>query len=939
LASLGKILSTLFFTVYICNTAFSQFVDFGRNKVQYNDFDWYVLNTEHFQIYYYQEARELAEQGAYFAEESYKYLQQKFKHSLTDTIPLIFYTTPSHFKETNTTPGLIPDGVGGFFEFIKGRVVIPYDGSLGNFKHVIRHELTHVFMTSKAVSTQKIHGELSERLPSLWFTEGLAEYCSTDWDMQAEMVLKDAIINGNAGGLSDWESFYGTFFMYKLGQRACMYIADKYGEQKLLEIVDNIWLYDNFENVFEYTLGIDYAGFDKDFLYSLKKYYFPILKNCDDPSQVSSNIFSDGFSHKPAFSKQGNKEEIYFIGNRMGYTSIFRINLSNKNKVELVIEGESSDLYEQFHYFRTGLDISKNGYIAFSAQKGAADALFVYDTKNKTLKENYTFKGIVGISAPSWSKDSKRIVFSGMEFSGKSDLYIFEPETNNLRRLTNDYYDDADPCFSPDGRYIVFSSDRTSFGDKNIHNLFIYDLETNKINYLTHGEHNDVSPNFSEDGKRIVYASESNNTSNIWVMEFDTILIKCRTKRITNFTTAGFDPKWCGNDRIVFSNYEKGMMTIRMIDKIFPEKDSVINRIDIVANYTENQWSQGKISGDNKQQKIKYNKRFSFDVATTDIVADPVFGTFAGGALSLSDILGNEKYYFLIYNNASYDVDFWKSFNIAISKISLEKRLNYAYGVFHLSGRRYDLRESDYSYFERIYGGYASFSYPLSTFKRIEITTNLSESEKDVDFLDNRRSLLLSNSISFVRDNSLWWYTGPIDGERFNLTLGYTTDLENSNENFYSVLLDYRKYFRISKFVSLAARGQFFMNDGKYARRYFMGGSWSLRGWSWLSMRGTKLWQTNAELRFPLLDLLALRFPLGINLEFPAIRGAIFFDAGNTWDNSDNYYETKGSIGAGLRINILRFLVLRYDIGKRIENNFTKLQGSLFQQFFFGWDF
>ena len=115
--------STIFLVLIIYFISFentkSQFVNFGRNKVQYSDFEWNILQTEHFQIYFYKEARELAEIGANYAEESYTILQQKFNHSLGDTVPIIFYSSPLHFKQTNTTPGFIPDGVGGFFEFIK----------------------------------------------------------------------------------------------------------------------------------------------------------------------------------------------------------------------------------------------------------------------------------------------------------------------------------------------------------------------------------------------------------------------------------------------------------------------------------------------------------------------------------------------------------------------------------------------------------------------------------------------------------------------------------------------------------------------------------------------------------------------------------------------------------------------------------------------------
>lgn len=932
----NNILKILIFTILITVPAGAQFVDFGRNKVQYSDFDWKVLSTEHFQIFYYSEEKELAEQGAYFAEESYKYLQQKFRHSLVDTVPLIFYSSPMHFKQTNTTPGIIPEGVGGFFEFIKGRVVIPYDGSLFNFKHVIRHELTHVFMTSKVYNVIKTHGKITDYSPPLWFTEGLAEFCSSTWDAQAEMVIKDAVLNGYMVGLNNWEYVYGSYFMYKLGQRALMYISEKYGDEKILELIDNMWMDDNFETVMKYTIGKEYPDFDKDFLYYLKKKYFPQLTEFDNPSQVSENIYSGGFAHKPTYFRTGNKEEIFFIGNNIGYTSIFSLRISDTVNTSVIIKGETSDEHESFHYFRTGIDISKEGLLAFVTQKGSADALYIYDLKSEKMVSDFSFKKITGIGAPAWSRDSRYIAFSGMEFSGKSDLYVFDVKEEKLTRLTNDYFDDNDPCFSPDGNYIIFSSDRSSEIDKNVYNLFSYEISSNKITQLTDSKSVLSAPNFSEDG-RLIFSSDLDGVQNIWII--DSVFSSPAMKRITNFTTGAFDAKWCGKDRIVFSTYENGMITIKIIDNV-NDKIAKSNKSEEIRNSV---FFSGrplkKISTPAVFKNPKYQKRFSFDIATTSIVTDPVFGSFAGGALSLSDMLGNERYYLLLYNNSNYQTEFWKSFNIAISKISLEKRLNYAYGIYHLSGLRYDLSESDFAYFERLYGGYLSFSYPFSYFRRIETNTNLSSSQKDIDFINNRRSLLLSNSISYVKDNSLWWYTGPIDGERLNLTLGYTTDIQNSNENYFSFMFDYRKYLRLSRFSSLALRGQYFMNQGSFARRYFMGGSWSLRGWPWISMRGTKLWQTNAELRFPFLDEIDIRFPFGLDMSFPQIRGALFFDAGNCWDTKDNYDITKGSLGAGIRMNIFGIIVLRYDLGKRIEQNFTKLQSNLFHQVFFGWDF
>jgi len=96
------------------------------------------------------------------------------------------------------------------------------------------------------------------------------------------------------------------------------------------------------------------------------------------------------------------------------------------------------------------------------------------------------------------------------------------------------------------------------------------------------------------------------------------------------------------------------------------------------------------------------------------------------------------------------------------------------------------------------------------------------------------------------------------------------------------------------------------------------------------------LWLVSQELRFPFIDQFAIRFPFG-GLSFWSIRGALFVDAGGAWDTV--YRETLGSVGGGIRLNLAGVLVLRYDIGKRIEQNLSRFQDGLFHQFFFGWDF
>lgn len=215
---------------------------FGRNKIQYDNFEWNVLRTDHFDVYYYPEMRELAENGAAFAEEIYAELENRFEFSLNHRVPLIFYSTNLHFKQTNTTSGFIPDGVGGFFEFLKGRVVIPANGNLHRFRRVIRHELVHVFTFNKFTRVFRDYRKPIDRFVPLWFTEGLAEYWSGKPDLSHEMVVRDALFTNYLVPLESMHRISGSFLMYKQGEAICRFISETYGEERILDLIDNVWI-------------------------------------------------------------------------------------------------------------------------------------------------------------------------------------------------------------------------------------------------------------------------------------------------------------------------------------------------------------------------------------------------------------------------------------------------------------------------------------------------------------------------------------------------------------------------------------------------------------------------------------------------------------------------------------------------------------------------
>jgi hypothetical protein len=928
------------FAILFNDLTLAQFYYFGRNKVQYEKFDWKILRTEHFDIYYYGEMGNIAEIGANYAEEMYNELKVKMDHLVTRRVPLIFYNTTIDFQQTNTTPGLIPEGVGGFFEFLKGRVVLPSSGSLEDFRHVIRHELVHVFMTNKIYRILKDHRIPTNKMPPLWFVEGLAEYYSTDWDSQAEMLMRDAVLNNYFVGLEDIYSIFGSFLMYKEGQNFLEFAAEKYGKEKIALLLDNFWMYSYFNQVLETTFKQSFERIDAEWNYWLKKKYYPLMESSYPAEFGSNKVTKEGFNFTPVYYKYQNKSFLYFLANRDGYSSIYRVEISPEyipvDSPELVLRGEQTEEFESFHLFQSSIDISKDGLLVFNTKKGGNDAIHFFNVQEARVVKTYENHDLVFISSPKFSSDGKRIVFSAVDRKGFNDIYIYDLDEDQLFRITNDYYNDKDPCFGITDQQVIFSSDRTGGKFEKKYNLFSINLNNYEIDYISYLNANNRSPILSPDKSTLLFTSDLNGVDNLYELPVNDKGFGKNVNKISEFISSVFNPVYIDSNHIAFSGFENYSFNLYIFNREDALVDSIYS-IEMQIDQPLDIWQASIKNLPSERKEAEYEKEYSLDFAQGVVATDPIFGTRGGAVLSLSDLLGDDRYTFLLYNNATSQSEFLSSFNVILQKINFAGRVNYGYGIFHLSGPVYDYGDVDEFYYERSFGGTFLLSYPISKFQRLEATATIRNSNKEViPNVIERKALLFTNTLGWVMDNSIWGSTGPVDGTRALVYLGYTSDIKYSNVNYFSIIGDYRYYQRFALTTLLAFRAAIFYNQGKEARRYFIGGSWDLRGWPRFGIRGEKIWLTSLEFRFPLIDQIAIKFPF-FRLGFFGIRGAIFYDMGGAWD--DEYITTLGSTGFGFRFNLFGVLTLRYDIGKRIEKDFSRFQDGLFYQFFFGWDF
>jgi WD40 repeat protein len=934
--------------------AAAQFGYFGQNKVQYRRFDWRVLRSEHVDLYYYPEEEELGRVALAYAEESYGVLERRFLHAVRRRIPLIIYASHTDFEQTNILPFVPPEGLLGVTEFMKRRVTLPFTGSYTDFRHTLRHELVHVFQLSLAAEVFTRYPRIHHADLPLWYTEGLAEYFSAGEDSRDEMILRDITIDGQLPSLKDLTYAYGGI-VYPMGGIIHRFLAETYGEWRVPELYRQLWKYPSFDEAMASVYGRSLAQLSEEWQFWMRRRYFPVVAQAT-PLALTARLLTR-LAIKPAAYSGGEDSAgafLYFSPSS-GYTNIYLQPLDSGAR-RTVVQGERSTQFESFHFFESRMDAGPSGIVVFGSRYQDRDALFFWKLADHRVVGRYQFPELVSILSPAWAPDGKSVVFSGLSISGYSDLYRLWLPDGRLERLTSDRYQDLDPSVSPDGRTVVFASDRTAFGPQGGRNLFVLDLASGAVRYLTYGDWRDDTPRWAAATDRIYFSSDRDGTPQIYSVDS-----LGNGRRETNTVNGAFDPQYVdARHGLVFGGFADLSFNIYTAQ---PAADSAPGAaFALAAERRPAQWSWPELENPQyaRADAMPFEKKYTLDVATGDAVVAPGLGSAQGAVFLLSDQLSDHLLFFGLSSfqiQGSGFTNLLDNINGTAFYLDQSHRVNWGVGAFRLRGLFY---EGDFStvFDETSAGVFGQLRYPLSRFRRLEAEYRIEHSDRlDIarpDLLNgngdpsdfHRVGWLASNYLSYIKDNTLWLETGPIDGERFNFTGGLVSDLSSGRFDSWVFTGDWRRYFRTSLHSAFAVRTLGYFAGGERPRRINIGGSWALRGYPGYGyVGGTRAWLVNAEWRFPITDFLALGFPFG-ELRFPGVQGALFVDYGRAWTEFSAARGMLGSTGLGFRMPVGPPLVLRLDIGWRFHNGNTSLYSlpersrrARFVDFFFGFNY
>lgn len=550
---------------------------FGRNKVQYRSFDFQIIRTEHFDVYYYDREREAVMDAARMIERSYARLSKLLQHEFRERKPVILYASHTDFQQTNALPGFMDESTGGVTEASKSRIIMPFTGTYADFDHVLTHELVHAFQYDVILR----RGVLNEAMPfgarlPLWFMEGMAEYLSIGrTDPLTVSWLRDAVLHGYLRDIAEMTR-RDDYLSYRFGQSLWAYIGGKYGDEVvgiLLQKAPRIGL----ERAFSSTLGISLQELSDDWIASIRTTYLPQVAIYSQPQSFSQKVthhdaLGDPWFLAPSISPDGN--ELVYLSQRDGfYFDLWLADARSGKPKRKLVAGSGEASYESLRYMYSGTGFSRDGrYIVFAAQSGGRDVLNVYDNRAKRVVRRLRFD-VDGITSPAFSPDGRNIVFTGL-YGGHSDLYITDLN-GRLRRLTSDRYADLLPSWSPDGTHIAFTTDRgpaTSFDRLTYGNfrVALYSVQTGEIRLLPHQDAGkNMNPVWAPDSKSLVWVNDASGTNNLHLFDLEEQALYRITDLLSGVlavTPTSPVLSWSASGRLAYVYFEKAGYNIYTID-------------------------------------------------------------------------------------------------------------------------------------------------------------------------------------------------------------------------------------------------------------------------------------------------------------------------------------------------------------------------------------
>jgi Tol biopolymer transport system component len=507
--------------------------DFGKNRVKYKTFFWTFYGYERYDVYFYEQGKEIANYVSKAAKQQITDVEKLFDYSIDGKIQFIVFNKQSDYKQSNI--GLSTDeqyNTGGVTRIAGSKVILYFEGDHAKLDAQIRSGVAQVLIEQMMYGgsvREMVKNNTLLNIPE-WYTKGLIDYVSSDWNSDIDNKVKDGILSGKYKNINRLEGNDAVI----AGHALWKHIADNYGETVISNILYMTKVSRNIDNSTLFVMGISIKNLWAECVDSYKSKYAIKDTTQHNPTEkvILSKIKSTRVYSQVKVSPDGNYA--IYTTNEMGQYKIWLYDFQ-KNKTKRILKsGNKIDRINDYSFPLLAWHPSGQLFSYIIERKEYfVMATYELETKDKTERNIFGFEKILDYS---YNEDGKRFVMSAVQ-KGQSDIFVFTAASNGYDQITKDIYDDLNPRFANGSSKIVFASNRPtdtlsfdvkrkSFEAQKYKDIFAFDNVT-KSKLLVRVTN---TPNINEsfpsdyDNEHITFLSDKNGIRNRYLARFDSVI-------------------------------------------------------------------------------------------------------------------------------------------------------------------------------------------------------------------------------------------------------------------------------------------------------------------------------------------------------------------------------------------------------------------------------
>lgn len=436
-------------------------VEFGKNRVQYQKFNWKYYQTDNFNTYFSQDGLELGKFVAQIAEKELPSIEEFVEYGLQRRANIAVYNNFDEMQQSNIGMNIDWQNAGGVTRLVNNKMVVYFDGNHQNLRRQVREGIAQVLVRNVLFGDDLGEMAANQTLLDLpqWLTDGYIAFAGERWSTDLDDQLKSALLSGR------YNNFYQ--FAYERPQLAghafWYYFGNKYGESKTTYLLYLSRIYRNLNSASQRIAKVKFKEVLRQFMTEVPAQYYKDIRG--------RRIVPKG---QLSVTKEVGKVDYFrFNANPQPRSFTYGVTEFKQGRYNIVVNENFTKRKVLVH---TGVrnfqdQMNPNYPILAWDPKGTRLAVlypakgklnfFIYDAINRVKINKVTMDQFDQVQDMKYMLNSNTLLLSAVK-SGQTDIFVYNIEKMTTEQITNDVYDDLDASFVafPNKTGIIFSSNR-----------------------------------------------------------------------------------------------------------------------------------------------------------------------------------------------------------------------------------------------------------------------------------------------------------------------------------------------------------------------------------------------------------------------------------------------------------------------------------------------